>query len=158
MTRKNIQVFAVGWFAAACCIAGAYFILQPGPNEAESSSQAGEPTEAPNPAALSAEQHISFLESDGYVVLTQDEYNAVQEEDTPPEDGQTDELTAILHIEQGMTSGDVASLLQQLEMIEEESLFAQKLQESGRASSIKPGQYKLNNTMSIQDIIQRITS
>ncbi|MFD2704264.1 hypothetical protein [Salibacterium lacus] len=159
MNRKSMQIFSIGWFGAACCIAAAYFLLQPGQNETESSAQSTEQAEEQTSSGTwNTEEHIASLESDGYVVMTEEEYSTIQEENTPPEEEETNEITAILHIEPGMTSGDVASLLQQLEMVEEASAFQQKLQSSGRASSIRPGQYKVNSTMSAQEIINQITT
>ncbi|SFL67253.1 endolytic transglycosylase MltG [Salibacterium qingdaonense] len=161
MNRKSMQIFSIGWFGAACCIAAAYFILQPDQNETDISAQSTEQEQAEEQTSSgtrNTEEHIASLESDGYVVLTEEEYSTIQEENVPSEEEETNEVTAILHIEQGMTSGDVASLLQQLEMVEEGSIFQQQLQESGLASSIRPGQYKVNSTMSAQDIIHQITS
>ncbi|MGY4690292.1 hypothetical protein [Salibacterium sp. K-3] len=159
MTRTSIQLFAFGWFAAACCLAAVYFLAPLQESPSDSPEQTTQEKQNGETNAMDEEQLAATLESSGYIVLTEQEYTALEEENAAePENGNSDKIKTILHIEQGMTSGDVASLLQQLEMIDDGSAFQNRLQESGRASSIQPGRYELNSTMSDRSIIKHITS
>ncbi|MFZ4452026.1 endolytic transglycosylase MltG [Salibacterium aidingense] len=159
MNRKSIQIFAFGWFAAACCLAAVYFIWQP--QSSDRAKEDFEETPVPQENSMEEKEMIASLESSGYTVLSADELAELQEEkDSRTEEQKPPEtkVKTILHIEEGMASGDVASHLQSLEIIESADSFQEQLQESGAATSIQSGEYELNSTMTPAEIIDLISS
>ncbi|RSL30927.1 hypothetical protein D7Z54_23465 [Salibacterium salarium] len=165
MNRKSIQVFAFGWFAAACCIGLFYFFAPSLAHTDDTKTQETQQTPEPlDLEQLDQDTIISFLESKEFTVLNDEEREALEKSaNDGQEDRETDEtdqelVKAILHIEEGMTSKDVASLLNDLEMINDTPSFEQELTKKEAATTIQPGFHELTDEMSATDIIERITS
>ncbi len=61
-------------------------------------------------------------------------------------------------IEQGDTTGDIVSELEEEGLIKSGFAFRQALKDSGKADKIAPGDYKLNKAMSAAEIVEKLTT
>lgn len=67
-------------------------------------------------------------------------------------------VRTIITIEAGMTSSEVGTLLENIQVIESKSEFEDYLEENKLSSKIQVGKYELNSDMSIQQIVEILTN
>ncbi|MFB4164750.1 hypothetical protein ACE1TI_13200 [Alteribacillus sp. JSM 102045] len=158
MIRKGLQIFAAGWFTAACFVSIYYFFYP------DSLAKPVKPNQRPpDIQELEEEKIISFLEEKGFTVLNSEEVQelkqnaASDDKNNENKEASAAAVNAVLHIEKGMSSRDVASLLHQLNMIEDISSFEKEMNKSGAATSIQAGFYQLNSDMAEEEMINDIT-
>lgn len=134
------------------------------------------------------ELDLSSIEKQGYIALSEEEHSKQQNEFTelqleneklirqitqleesmnPKEEESSSSISpetskdlfySILSIEQGMTSQDISDKLLKLNIIENRASFVLELSEKEVEDRIQIGKYTLNNQMSIEEIVQLITS
>ncbi|SFE29821.1 endolytic transglycosylase MltG [Alteribacillus iranensis] len=149
MSRQSIRLFAAGWFLSACLSTAAYYIIPSEPSSENTQVPERIPPETESTPDI--ETAVHFLEDEGYKVVEAEEFDEIK-------NTEGNKVRSILHIEEGMSSDDVADLLQELEIIEDAGDFANKLENSGKTTAIKTGTYKLHNQMNHQEVIAQITN
>ena len=116
---------------------------------------------------LSSEEMMENLKKQGFVILEETEYNilleakeeAARETGKPLLDEEYEEPVhySYLVIKRGMTSSEVASLLEQAKIIENKDDFNDYLREHKLTTSIQTGEYLLNSGMTFAEITDKIT-
>lgn len=116
---------------------------------------------------LSSEEMMENLKKQGFVILEETEYDILlkAKEEAAKETGKqlnSDENEepvqfSYLIIKRGMSGSEVASLLEQAEIIESKEEFVTYLQEKKLTTSIQTGQFLLNSGMTFDEIIDEIT-
>ncbi|MET3684272.1 hypothetical protein ABID56_002398 [Alkalibacillus flavidus] len=119
--------------------------------------------------SMTEEGARSFLEDNGYAVITEDDYNDISELEAENSDlkDQINELEESeptshveafeLTIESGMGLESVASQLASENIIDNDTRFREYLIENGYSRSIQIGSYVLTSNMSLQQIADTIT-
>ncbi|SDI87049.1 hypothetical protein [Alteribacillus bidgolensis] len=158
MNRKGVQIFAAGWFFAACIVCIYYFIFAPN-TSAEPKNTSYQNAEKHSIQQMEEQEIITFLEAEGFTVLHNKEAEKLEQNKEPQqkEDSNDFPTHAVLHIEEGMNSNDAVSLLHQLNIIENIDTFKKELQNSEAATNIQAGFYKVNSDMTEKEIITKIT-
>lgn len=77
-------------------------------------------------------------------------------QDSSADDGEEKEWTFTM--KEGMTSEDVISALKENGLIEDELAFAQKLEDAGIATKVRPGEYTFTSNMSEKEIMEELES
>jgi cell division protein YceG involved in septum cleavage len=174
-SKDTLRGASVGLFLAGSIMTGFYY-LQPEMIEYEMNLEDSEEN-----------IDLSSMEEEGFTIVSEDEHakqqkqlsklqtkndmlqnqviqleESVEEEDNhssnhSPENSHTI-FYSILSIEYGMTSQEISNKLLILNIIENSDLFEQELTEKEVQERIQIGQYTLNNQMSIEEIVQLITS
>lgn len=114
------------------------------------------------PRSLSDEEMKVQLESSGYVVQTKDEYdkkieetkNAVQKEQ--PAEESKDVNQVIFFVTEGMTSIDVGKILVEAKITDNANKFSQRVEKKGVQNRLRPGVYKVDSKMSVDEIISSV--
>lgn len=82
----------------------------------------------------------------GYRIFTEEPMSA-----TPGKD-------VVVQVEDGMSSSDIASLLQDKNLIRDSKVFLVQLKLSAYANKIKPGIYTLNTSMTAKELMQAMAT
>ncbi|WP_096201267.1 endolytic transglycosylase MltG [Bacillus sp. FJAT-45350] len=171
MTPNGIRGFAIGLFIATSLFASIYFF-------GNGQTDAAPYTEAPS---LTEEEMTTMLENAGYIVLTEEKYEEIahhvdeepieeqaeeiiedepmqaEPEETQPETPSQQVYYSYVNIQSGMSSSEVAGLLERANIIESRDEFLDYMRQQKLNQSIRVGEYELNSNMSIAEIAQRIT-
>lgn len=168
MNKRNVRSFAIGVFLSVSLIGFFYFFQY-----------------EPRQGAYDLEDARALLEEKGYVTLEKSEYSALQEkavlpnEATPqeqekkeveePNEG-TQEKEAVnedqsadkiinyqLEIVSGMTSNEIAKILAQNKIVQDETAFAKFLINHDYQTDIQLGSFPLTNQMSFEQIANMIS-
>ncbi|MFB5662058.1 endolytic transglycosylase MltG [Alteribacillus sp. HJP-4] len=155
MKKKTIRKLAAGWFSATCCMALFYFASGPtGATESTQTSSVPESRLQSQETAITEEEMINELEKMNYTVTSNE--NGEDEESQSSENGKT--IHSILHVEEGMTSSEVADSLQRLQIINDKDHFSEVLAGQKAETGIQAGYYELSSEMSGEEIVDTITS
>lgn len=115
------------------------------------------------------EEMKSTLSEDGYVILTEKEWSeqiaSAKKEAEANIKKQTNSKTTgdakvvyrmVVHVSKGMTSIDVGKALAQGGIIKNARTFYKTVEKRGLESKLKPGVYKVDSSMSLNEIIKVI--
>ncbi|MGX1453593.1 cell division protein YceG involved in septum cleavage [Cytobacillus horneckiae] len=152
MNKRNTRAFAFGVFFSAMIIGIVY--LQ---SKDDSKETANDLVNA-----------RSLIEKEGYVILSEAEYNdrieteAAAKEEKAKEEGHTDNnepkmAKHALTIETGMLPSDLAKQLLEKNIIEDADKFASYLDEYGYSKKLQVGTFEVNNEMSFKEIAELIS-
>lgn len=167
MTHKVMSSFASGILLASCILGGVYFFSSDDAGAEEASAKKEtETVAATETPTLSAEDMKSQLETEGYVVLTDEEYlkeiEAHEEkakaegEKAAAENAEKVVYTTVINVASGMTSSDVAEALVAGNIIKDASSFVKAVESKGVANKLRLGVFKIDSTMSVDKIISTI--
>lgn len=152
MTKKSLQGIAAGILVTT--IIFAFQINFQTSEEKEIDSQNQELTQENIDLYLS-EQQLVMISVEEYEMLLSNIENEKNEDAQEPETIVVREIT--FTIEPGMSSGEVASLLEKAGVIESRQQFQQYIIEAQLEGLIKSGEYTFTNQMSLEEIIDIIT-
>lgn len=156
MNAKLMFSFAAGIMLSST-ILGAAFLS----DSSKTSSQklASAPTE---------KQMKEKLTSSGYVIHTKDEFDQLlatvesetkKKESTAKEKESTSEgkekiiYRTFLTVSEGMTSIDVGKVLVKAKIIDDAYAFSKKVEKKGVANHLRPGTYKIDSDMTVDQVI-----
>lgn len=166
MNKRTIRSFATGIFLSVCLIGVFYvFPLESGQDE------------------YSLEEARTLLEGKGYIILEESDYHALQEKATiqnnitseeqeekeaeepnksNQEDINIDQSTSTiinyqLDIVSGMTSNEIAKVLAQNKIVQDETAFTNFLISHDYQTNIQLGSFPLTNQMTFEQIANMIT-
>lgn len=154
MNSRNTRAFALGVLLSVCIIGIFYFSI--------------DDKKAPE---MNIDRAKTFLEEKGYVVLTKDNYDQMEEtlsnqtskgekEQTPlPDPSKPEESTTAYQLEivSGMVSRDIAEILAKEKIIDDANRFELYLEENGYSKKIQLGSFELTSKMSYKDMAKIIT-
>lgn len=115
---------------------------------------------------LSSEEMMENLKKQGFVILEETEYDILlkAKEEAAKETGKplaTEDKKLVRHsyliIKRGMSSSEVASLLEQAKIIENKDEFITYLREHKLTTSIRTGEFLLNSGMTFAEIVEEIS-
>ncbi|MFC7687175.1 hypothetical protein [Ureibacillus sp. GCM10028918] len=126
--------------------------------------------------SLTEEEMKTSLSNAGYVILTEtewDEQQAIAEKEADANakgqqthDEQTDQsekqdnekiiYRTVINVASGMTSIEVGDALVQGEIIDNAMTFFKEVEKRGLANDLKPGTFKLDSNMSLDEVINTI--
>lgn len=113
----------------------------------------------------SEKEMVDQLVAKGYVVLPQAEYDknlaeakASGTKGNSSEDNKsgTTKTQVVLNVANGMTSGDVGSMLKSAGMIEDAYAFSADIEKRGLQNSLRPGVFTVDSEMSLDQVISII--
>jgi beta-N-acetylglucosaminidase len=148
MIANRMSSFAAGIIVATTVLGAAYYISSP-----KVEMQKERPSE---------EEMKSVLSESGYVIVTEEEWKAVQHEDTKQsESAQVKEQpqvvqTTVLNVTTGMTSIDVGKVLVQAGIIDNAMTFFKEVEKRELASKLRPGTYEINSEMTMDEVIASV--
>ncbi|KON87046.1 hypothetical protein AF332_09625 [Sporosarcina globispora] len=157
MNKRNTRAFAFGILIAVIAFATAYFSNKP---------------EQPENRKIDENSAKEYLQANGYIVLTDEEYTLLQqtkpedpanenkEEKEEPAEEETEEASSEVYqltIESGMTPGEIAAQLEKVKIIDQAADFGNYLEEYRYSKKIQLGTFELTNKMSYKDIAKIIT-
>ncbi|MBS4222055.1 endolytic transglycosylase MltG [Lederbergia citrea] len=151
MTCKSIRSFAGGLIIAASTCGAVYFF---GPSEATSTQIVEEKP--------SEEEMKSLLTSEGYVILTEEEWKnqlaAVETVEKKTEEviKETVIYRTMLSVSSGMTSIDVGRALEKAKIIDNAKEFFNKVEKKGLSKALRPGTYEVESDMTMDEVISII--
>ncbi|WP_318507125.1 hypothetical protein [Bacillus sp. T3] len=171
MTAKTMRSVAGGIFIAAFLMAIVYFL---------GGSDSGTAVKTVAAEKMTAAQMKKELSSDGFVIKTQEEWDAqvaavkaaekkaktaaknADTTDAKNKDQQEQKGTekvvyrTALFVASGMTSIDVGNALVQSKIIPNALEFSQEVDRRGLANSLKPGMYEVESGMTTDEIMAAI--
>lgn len=165
MKINQLGSFAAGILLSTAIIGGVYFLTDEkadGTKEADNEAVVEKPTE---------DELKSELESLGYVVQTQEEYDkklaeAAQstekeqaEKEKADENAETEKTVTrvVINVSNGMTSIDVGRALEEAKLIDKDAFsFSKDIEARGLENKLKPGSYAVDSNMSYDEIISAI--
>ncbi|KMY44075.1 hypothetical protein AC622_07275 [Bacillus sp. FJAT-27916] len=171
MTHKVMSSFASGILLASCILGGVYFFSSDdagaeetsGKKETAKATETETVTETP---VLSAEDMKTQLETEGYVVLTDEEYlNEIETaeekakaeaEKAAAENSEKVVYKTVINVASGMTTSDVAEVLVAGNIIKDASSFVKAVESKGVANKLRLGVFKVDSKMSVDKIISMI--
>lgn len=158
MFNNTLRSFSLGMIIATSFITAVY-LLQPKSLE--------------NDMAMTESQIEQYLNEKEYVAIPKAEYiellaqkganpelkeEKIKQETTDTQEKEKEEqATYTLIIESGMSTKEIADLLEQSGIIEDSNTFVQFLEEKNWSRSIQIGSYDLNRSMSYEEIGKIIT-
>lgn len=173
MTAKTMRSVAGGIFIAAALMAIVYFL---------GGSNSGTAVKTIAAEKMSAAQMKEELSSEGFVVKSQEEWDAQvaavkaaekkakaaaktaeaaddKNKDKQEQEGEGTEKVVYrtaLFVASGMTSIDVGNALVQSKIIPNALEFSQEVERRGLANSLKPGMYEVESGMTTDEIMAAI--
>lgn len=149
MTKKGLRGISIGLFIATLILAYIYFFQS---IEAETMEREEEVPQL----SLSSEEMMLHLEQQGFIVLEEEEYNLLLKTkvDSDEHEVELEEVPhyAIVTVESGMTSTDVAKKLEEAQIIESHEDFIAYLIEHQLAYIINVGEYHLTSDMTFEQL------
>lgn len=162
MKANLINSFAAGLLISAS-VCGIVYFSQSTPKGQTNQVTAKSPTE---------EEMKTSLSNAGYVILTKTEWDEqlaaaeeeakgqqTQKEQTDQSEKQDNEKViyrTVINVASGMTSIEVGDALVQGEIIDNAMTFFNEVEKRGLANDLKPGTYKLDSNMSLDEVINTI--
>lgn len=167
MNKRSVRSIAIGIFLSSLLI-GLFYFFQQEPRQEE----------------YSLEDARTLLEGKGYTILGNSEYKALQEKATIPNgatpqeqgkeeveksnestqekvvnDGQSTDMIINYQLEivSGMTSNEIAKMLAQNKIVQDETAFANFLIDHDYHTDIQLGAFPLTNQMSFEQIANMIS-
>lgn len=160
MTKRGMRGFAAGLFLAAALMA---YVHYTGNNVEETMAKRPE---------ITTSQVEKYLESKGKVAVDADTYNELQastekgakkkksakNKSEQKEDKEKQSIyNATIDIREGMSSQEIIANLKKAKVIESEDKLFDYLDKNNLLQKVQIGTYKLDSTMSIQEIAKKIT-
>lgn len=164
MKANLINSFAAGLLISAS-VCGIVYFSQSTHKEKNDQVTANSPTK---------EEMKESLSNAGYVILTKtewDEQRAVADKETEAKSQQTQKeqmdqsekqdnekviYRTVINVTSGMTSIEVGEALVQGEIIDNAMTFFNEVEKRGLANDLKPGIFKLDSNMSLDEVINTI--
>ncbi|QCR33463.1 endolytic transglycosylase MltG [Lysinibacillus sp. SGAir0095] len=160
MKANLINSFAAGLLISAGVCGTVYF----------SQSTTKEQTDQVTAKSIAEEEMKTSLSNAGYVILTKTEWDeqlAVTEKETETKGQQTQKehtdqdnekviYRTVINVASGMTSIEVGNALVQGEIIDNAMTFFNEVEKRGLANDLKPGIFKLDSNMSLDEVINTI--
>ncbi|MDM5229162.1 hypothetical protein QUF73_23930 [Cytobacillus sp. NJ13] len=159
MNKRNTRAFAFGILMAVIAFGTAYFFIKPDQSENRK---------------IDENRAKEFLQTNGYTVLTDEEYTLLQqtksedpankyteekekpaEKNTEPEENSQEVYQ--LTINSGMTPGEIAAQLEKANVIDQAADFGNYLEEYGYSKKVQLGTFELTADMSYKEIAKIIT-
>jgi hypothetical protein len=150
MTSKSMRSFAGGLMVAAGVCGAVYFL---NPSEATSTQTVEK---------ISVDEMKNELTSKGYVIHTDKEWQdqlATVKADAANVKKETKEkiiYRTILSVSSGMTSIDVGKALQRTKIIKNGLEFSKEVEKRGLENDLRPGTYKIESGMTMEEMISTI--
>ncbi|PYZ92709.1 hypothetical protein CR194_13715 [Salipaludibacillus keqinensis] len=181
MTKSSLRSMAAGILLATFALAPILLFIEEDGEAVSQSPQSSESSE------LTDEEVDAFIEERGYTMIESEEYEELQrnlnrleahedelmafreeaeeaEESEPSEDSEEEESSEedriyqlYLVIGSGMSSGEIAILLEDAQIIEDGADFRQYIEDNDLVMAIKAGRYMLDSSMSVSEIAEEIT-
>ncbi|MFB6465808.1 aminodeoxychorismate lyase [Cytobacillus sp. Hz8] len=155
MNKQSLRAFSFGIFFTVCIIASYYYLFH---HENKT---------------LSASDAISFLKEKNYVILTKEKYDDLvkNQSSTKPksENAQKNstkqktatnkkkEITYQLVITSGMSSEEIATILENQGIIEDKAKLTNYMSEHDYSTKIQLGKFPLTDQMSLEQIAKIIS-
>lgn len=159
MRANLINSFAAGLLISASVCGIVYFSQSPH-KEQKDQVTSDSPTK---------EEMKTNLSNAGYVILTKTEWDeqlAVAEKEAKAQKEQTDQskkqdnekiiYRTVINVASGMTSIEVGDALVQGEIIDNAKIFFDEVEKRGLENDLKPGIFKLDSTMSLDEVFKTI--
>ncbi|WP_096434656.1 endolytic transglycosylase MltG [Alteribacter populi] len=175
LTKTGLRGTAAGVFIATTVFAGFLYTSDDQELAAQSSSN------------VSEEDAIETLETAQYIILTENQYSemeshqnslqskieeleqfqdAYEEQDRSEEEDRDEETSGddtivyqtSLVVQSGMTFGDIASLLERSQVINNRDTFNDYVSDNNVEMDLRQGEFIFDSTMSIEDIVSELTS
>ncbi|WP_096188412.1 hypothetical protein [Evansella halocellulosilytica] len=173
-SNQKLRGIAAGIFLATSAFSATYYLSSPQNTEEQA-------------RAISEEEAMAILE-ESYVILADDEYNDMTDElsslrvendelvetqdDRDESDNEQEEneessdesnegdiiYQTIITVQQGMTSGDIGSQLERLNIIDNARDFETAVSDMGVEMQIQLGETRVSSDMSIEEMVEAITS
>jgi hypothetical protein len=159
--RFQMKINALTSFAAgilmATTICGVVYLVDG--KEVEKGSATKTENQISREVVITDEEMKNNLETKGYVVLTQEEYEAAkalnETKETTPNETNT-KTRVIVNVTNGMTSIDVGNMLVEAEMIPNAFAFTKDIENKGLQNTLRPGVFVLDSDMSYDEVISTI--
>ncbi|MGP4072484.1 hypothetical protein ACTWQB_08000 [Piscibacillus sp. B03] len=156
--RPIIQAFSIGLLTASVLL-GFIYIQTEKPNNESSETE----------VSLTDEDAKDYLENRGFAVVNGQEYedlvrqkqqleseiDEINESETDSEQESTEKF--IFEVESGMTLNDIASELEQLNIIDDAQSFSQFMEEEGYSRGVQLGEFELHNRLTYEQIAEILT-
>lgn len=151
--KQVIQGFATALLLAGACMLALYFTDTPKTEETATASAAVE-TVTPSEDDMKKE-----LEENDYHVLSNQDYEELKnaQNKTPEKPKKEEPKTFTLKLETGMTSDDVATKLEEADIIEDASAFRTYLDVTEASEALQVGTYHVSSDMKYEDISKLMT-
>lgn len=153
MKANSMRNFAAGLIVSAGVCGAVYFF---GLDEVISSQTADQ--QQPSVAEMK-----SLLTSKGYIIHTEEEWNEQlasinKAQEDKAKEGTKEKIVyrTILSVSKGMTSIDVGKALEKAKIIENGSKFSKEVEKRKLESDLRPGTYKIESGMTMDEIIKAI--
>ncbi|MYL33465.1 hypothetical protein GLW08_09225 [Pontibacillus yanchengensis] len=164
--KHAVRAYALGIFTATSLLTIVYF-------------QSGEANESSQPKPITKEKASNYLEKKGYHILSNSEYQSLQETTEEPkkskksnqststkEEQNSENNTAsspekellTLTINQGMYSKSISRKLNEMGLVEDTKAFNQYLEMNDFSRYIQVGSYELKKDMTYEEIANAITN
>lgn len=156
MNKRGLRAFSFGILFAVSVLGAYYYFL-----------------EQKDHRPISSENAKKTLSNEGYVILSADEYKKLKQQtkQQPPQPAKQQQTKAEadqqnatkqtayqLVVTSGMSSGEIAKILAEQHIIENENEFARYLTSHNYQTKIQIGTYSLSNTMDYEQIAKKITN
>lgn len=166
MKAKLMRTFAAGLIVASGVCGAVYFLT---PSQVAS-------TKSPEPMELSSDEMKAKLTTEGYRVLTEEEWveelaavEAAKQEELKQETDKKEEkqestsgekevviYRTVLNVASGMTSIDVGNALVKGKIIDNAMTFFNEVEKRGLANELRPGTFELDSEMTMDEVINTI--
>lgn len=152
MKKHSLRSFAIGMLLSASIIGSFYYYL-------ENKSQ--------EQATISVSEATSYLQTKGFTVLAEDEYNNLQKQiaekkqeqaksaanekektQEEPTEEQQDNIAYTLKVKSGMSISEIAELLYKEKIVKDQEEFETYLIDNGYHTKIQVGSFPLTSDMS----------
>ncbi|MFD2680290.1 hypothetical protein [Bacillus seohaeanensis] len=161
MTPNSLRSFAVGLLVAATLTGAVYFSDS---SKAKSTEKSAETVKSEK---LTEDELIKKLESKGFVIQTEDEWNQqiaavnekTEEKAEKKADKKSDEKViyrTILTVSSGMTSIDVGNALERGKVIDSGMEFYKEVEKRGLENDLRPGTFEIESGMKMDEVISII--
>ncbi|MCY7792721.1 endolytic transglycosylase MltG [Bacillus haynesii] len=160
MTRQSVQAFAGGMILATAVLAGAFYLTDNG--KAEASKDAQNVSEADVKTYLKDNQQVS-LKREEYQQLLHYKETALKQDATSQNKKEKEQDDAKkgskykLEIKSGMSTAEIADLLEKGKVISSADDFKDYVKKTGNESKIRAGKYELKRGDSLKNIVKTLS-
>jgi YceG-like family len=149
--KQVLQGFATALLLAGACMLVLHFTAD---NRTTNTTSA-----APiKKEQLSTEEMKTHLEKDDYYILNSQEYEELQKKPQAKEETEPEQTKKFqLKLQRGMTSDEVARLLEKKHILEDGDAFLTYLNVTEASKALQVGTYDINSDMSYEEIADLLT-
>ncbi|ALC91710.1 aminodeoxychorismate lyase [Bacillus sp. FJAT-18017] len=158
MRINLLSSFAAGMFLTTAICAVVYFTVD--------TPKASSKTENVEKVELSEGEMKGELETKGYVVQTQEEYDktindakAAAQKQTKPAEAPSNAkpvTKVVINVSDGMTSINVGRALEQAGIVKDAFAFSKDIEKKGLMKKLRPGVYMVDSSMTYDQVISTI--